>query len=91
MRAGGYGGMTLLNRIGRMAVIAFKMSEYGAEFTDAAGERVRRIQQVRVDPVTGSQCRITLSRALEQERGTEKLHSPPPEDLDRTHCPFRLL
>jgi len=54
----------------------------------ASGSRTKRVQQVRTDPVTLKKCRITLSRALENERGTEMLYHPPEADLDEKKCPF---
>jgi len=69
-------------------MIEFNMREFSAEFSDAAGKPIKRVQQVRTDPVTLKQCRITPSRALENERGTEKLHQPPDADLDESKCPF---
>jgi hypothetical protein len=53
-------------------MIEFKKTEFSANFTDAAGKPLKRVQQVRTDPVTLKQCRITPSRALENERGTEE-------------------
>ena len=55
---------------------------------DASGNRMERTQQVRTDPVTLKRCRITPSRALENERGTEMLYHPPETDLDEKKCPF---
>lgn len=55
---------------------------------DGSGSRIKRIQQVRTDPVTLKKCRITPSRALEKERGTEMLYHPPEKDLDEKKCPF---
>ncbi|MFW2364958.1 MAG: galactose-1-phosphate uridylyltransferase [Desulforhopalus sp.] len=49
---------------------------------------MHRVQQVRTDPVTLKQCRITPSRELENERGTEKLYQPPEMDLNESRCPF---
>jgi UDPglucose--hexose-1-phosphate uridylyltransferase len=69
-------------------MIEFKKTEFSANFTDAAGKPLQRIQQVRTDPVTLKQCRITPSRSLENERGTEKLYQPPDIDLDESKCPF---
>ncbi len=69
-------------------MIEFNMREFSAEFTDAAGKPIKRVQQVRTDPVTLKQCRIVPSRALENERGTEKLYQPPDADLDESKCPF---
>lgn len=69
-------------------MIEFKKIEFTANFTDAAGEPLKRVQQVRTDPVSLKQCRITPSRAQENERGTEKLYQPPDMDLDESACPF---
>jgi len=69
-------------------LIEFKTSEYRATFMGVSGNRMERIQQVRTDPVSLKQCRITPSRALENERGTEMLYHPPEIDLDKKKCPF---
>ena len=69
-------------------MIEFKKTELIATFMDASGSQIKRIQQVRTDPVSLKQCRITPSRALENERGTEKLYDPPQTDLDEKKCPF---
>lgn len=69
-------------------MIEFKMAEFSARFSDAAGRPIKRVLQVRTDPLTLKQCRITPSRALENERGTEKLFQPPEADLDTSKCPF---
>ncbi len=69
-------------------MIEFNKTEFSAIFTDASGKPLTRVQQVRTDPVTLKQCRITPSRALENERGTEKLYQPPDMDLDESKCPF---
>ena len=69
-------------------MIEFRKQEFSANFSDAAGKPLTRVQEVRTDPVTLRQCRITPSRALENERGTEKLHQPPEMDLNESTCPF---
>ncbi len=69
-------------------MIEFHKKEFSAHFYDGSGKPLERVQQVRTDPVTLKQCRITLSRALENERGTEKLYQPPEVDLDESKCPF---
>ena len=69
-------------------MIYFKKEELSANFFDAAGNPVQRILQIRTDPISLKQCRITSSRALENERGTEKLYEPPEQDLDVSCCPF---
>ncbi len=71
-----------------MAMIRFEKSELVACFKDASGQEIRRVQEVRTDPVTLKQCRIVPFRALEKERGTQRLFSPPDEDLDPEKCPF---
>jgi galactose-1-phosphate uridylyltransferase len=69
-------------------MIVFDKIELSARFSDAGGKPLLRVLQVRTDPVTQRQCRITPSRSLENERGTEKLHQPPDIDLDESKCPF---
>lgn len=69
-------------------MIEFKIREFTAKFDDATGNKLTRVQQVRSDPVSFKQCRITPSRSLENERGTEKLYMPPDMDLDKSKCPF---
>ena len=69
-------------------MIEFNMVELTADFSDAVGIPLKRVLQVRTDPLTLRQCRITASRALANERGTEKLFQPPVTDLDESKCPF---
>ncbi len=69
-------------------MVVFDMIDLSAEFSDAQGKPQRKIQQIRTDPVTLKQCRITPSRAGENERGTEKLYQPPDHDLNESLCPF---
>ena len=69
-------------------MIEFDIKEFSADFRDASGNPLTRMQQVRRDPVTLKQCRITPSRSHENERGTEKLYQPPAADLDESKCPF---
>lgn len=69
-------------------MIVFDKKEFSADFRDTSGEPLTRMQQVRADPVTLKQCRITPSRSHENERGTEKLYHPPDMDLDESRCPF---
>ena len=52
------------------------------------GETVERPIEIRTHPITGRTCRITYSRALERERGTEALPEPPPFAAERDECPF---
>ncbi|WP_457552066.1 galactose-1-phosphate uridylyltransferase [Desulfobacula sp.] len=69
-------------------MIEFNKTTLSANFMDASGKQLKRIQQVRTDPVTLKKCRITPSRTLENERGTERLYPPPKMDMDKKKCPF---
>ena len=44
--------------------------------------------EIRTNPVTGRTCRITFSRGLETEPGTECLPAPPPDAHTTDNCPF---
>lgn len=46
-------------------MIEFNNTELLATFMDASGNQIKRVQQVRIDPVTLKKCRITPSRVLE--------------------------
>ena len=69
-------------------MLEFRIKEFAADFRDTSGNPLTRVQQVRTDPVTLKKCRITPSRSHENERGTEKLYTPPDMDLDESKCPF---
>lgn len=53
-----------------------------------SGEEVERLIEVRTNPITGRTSRISFSRGLQTERGTDALPEPPPEAEDTEHCPF---
>ena len=44
--------------------------------------------EIRIHPITGRSCRITYSRAEENEPGTATLPAPPPFAAQRQACPF---
>jgi galactose-1-phosphate uridylyltransferase len=69
-------------------LIEFISHALTAMFMDASGNEIARPLEVRTDPITLKQSRITASRALENERGTERLYHPPEIDLDESKCPF---
>lgn len=69
-------------------MIEFERSTVRACFQLSSGDRAERFIEIRRDPLTRRTSRITPSRALEKERGTERLHTPPREDLDPKRCPF---
>jgi len=68
--------------------LRFESQTVTATFKDAQNREILRPIEVRTHPITGRKCRITFSRSLESERGTQAL-PPPPPDADRTQdCPF---
>ncbi len=71
-----------------MPGIEFITKELKADFLDQSGNWVQRTIEVRIDPITLRTSRITPHRALEKERGTQILYSPPEPDLDEKNCPF---
>lgn len=68
--------------------LRFECQTVTAAFRDAHDQVILRPIEIRSHPITGRKCRITFSRSLEAERGTQKL-PPPPPDADATlECPF---
>lgn len=68
--------------------IRFDSQTVTAAFRDASGQEILRPIEIRTHPVTGRKCRITFSRSLETERGTEQLPPPPPDAGNTSQCPF---
>lgn len=69
-------------------LLRFESQTVAATLLDAQGKKIERTIEVRTHPISGRKCRITFSRSLECERGTEAL-PPPPPDAERAHeCPF---
>jgi galactose-1-phosphate uridylyltransferase len=68
--------------------IKFLKQKLVARLADCHGEKLQRPIEVRTNPVTGRRCRITFSRSLERERGTEQLPGAPPDALGTESCPF---
>ncbi len=66
----------------------FKVKTVYGNFKDASGQKIERYIEVRKDPVSLKQSRITFSRSKEKERGIEKFYSPPDIDMNREKCPF---
>ena len=52
------------------------------------GDALVRPVEIRTNPITGRTSRITFSRGLENEPGTERLPNPPPDSRDTDRCPF---
>ena len=68
--------------------LIFKKEIISADFMDPSGESVERLIEIRRHPITLRTCRITLSRSLEKEAGTESMPAPPPNAADTSECPF---
>ncbi len=68
--------------------LRFESQTLTAAFKDARNRETLRPIEVRTHPITGRRCRITYSRSLEAERGTQTLPLPPPEAGRPQDCPF---
>jgi UDPglucose--hexose-1-phosphate uridylyltransferase len=68
--------------------LTFTKEILSAHFMDPSGESVERLIEVRRHPITLRTCRITLSRSLEKEAGTESMPALPPNAADTSECPF---
>jgi UDPglucose--hexose-1-phosphate uridylyltransferase len=68
--------------------LRFESQTLTARFKDARGREISRPIEVRTHPLSGRHCRITFSRSLECERGTQALPPPPPEAEQTQVCPF---
>ncbi len=66
----------------------FSIRRLSARFLSPEGLPIDREIEIRTHPVTGRQCRITLSRAEETEPGTNRLPPPPPAAGGNDDCPF---
>lgn len=68
--------------------LRFESQTLTAAFKDARHKEILRPIEVRTHPISGRKCRVTFSRSLEGEPGTQTL-PPPPPDADSTQtCPF---
>ncbi len=52
------------------------------------GRQLTRLIEIRKDPITGRNCRITYSRSLEKEAATGTFPPPPPGAAKSAECPF---
>ncbi|MBL0714082.1 MAG: galactose-1-phosphate uridylyltransferase [Desulfosarcina sp.] len=52
------------------------------------GAPIERPIEIRTNPITGRTSRITFSRGLEAEPGTDRLPDPPPDAQATGTCPF---
>lgn len=69
-------------------LLRFESQTVTAELRDPRGHAVKRPIEVRTHPISGRTCRITYSRSLECEPGTEVLPPPPPDADGAGACPF---
>lgn len=69
-------------------MLEFKRETFHARIILPTGEATDRPIEIRIHPITGRSCRITYSRAEENEPGTATLPAPPPFAAQRQACPF---
>ncbi len=69
-------------------MLRFESQTLTASLRDAKGQAIMRPIEVRSHPITGRKCRITYSRGLEREPGTESLPPRPPDAEAMDSCPF---
>ncbi len=72
------------------AKLIFTQKIVSANFNNSAGEPIKRLVDIRTNPISYRTSRITSSRSLEKEAGTDSLPDPPPEADDTSKCPFCL-
>lgn len=68
--------------------LIFTNKSVTANFITPEGNEVKRIIEIRTNPITLRTSRVTLSRIDEKEKGTETLPSPPPDANQKAECPF---
>ena len=74
------------NSLGKKLVFAREV--VSASFNDSAGEPLARSIEIRTNPISFRTSRITGSRSMEKEAGTESLPDRPPGADDTSNCPF---
>ncbi len=72
----------------RDPLLRFESKTLTARLRDPQGHAIERPIEVRTHPISGRACRITYSRGLESEAGTEALPPPPPDAEGSADCPF---
>ena len=68
--------------------LRFESKTLAARLRNPQGHAIERTIEVRTHPISGRACRITYSRGLESEPGTETLPPPPPDAEGSVDCPF---
>ena len=70
------------------AKLNFTRKFVSANFNNSEGEPIKRSIEIRTNPISFRTSRITSSRSLEKEAGTDTLPDPPPEADNTSNCPF---
>jgi galactose-1-phosphate uridylyltransferase len=65
----------------------FNKEPVTARFIDPDGNEVKRLIEIRTNPITFRTCRIALSRVSEKDTG-DSLPKPPPDADRKAACPF---
>jgi len=68
--------------------LSFTRKIVWANFCNSAGEPLKRSIEIRTNPISFRTSRISGSRSMEKETGTEALPHPPPEADNTSCCPF---
>ncbi|MEA2108568.1 MAG: galactose-1-phosphate uridylyltransferase [Pseudomonadota bacterium] len=68
--------------------LAFQKREITARIIEPDGSPAKKPIEIRTDPVTGRNCRITFARAKEAESGESLFPEPPPGANHTASCPF---
>ncbi len=68
--------------------LRFDSKKVEARIIGPDGSQLTRLIEIRQDPITGRNCRITYSRSLEKEAATEALPPRPPGADNSDDCPF---
>ena len=72
----------------KFAELTFKSQSVSAKFIEPDGRLVKRLIEIRTNPITGRTSRIAFSRINEKEAATDSLPQPPPDAYDNSQCPF---
>ncbi|MCK4379075.1 MAG: galactose-1-phosphate uridylyltransferase, partial [Deltaproteobacteria bacterium] len=74
----------------QMAIIplAFQKREITAEIIEPDDSPVKKTIEIRTDPISDRECRITFARAKEAKSGESSFPEPPPGANDSSSCPF---
>ncbi|MBT8369744.1 MAG: galactose-1-phosphate uridylyltransferase [Deltaproteobacteria bacterium] len=68
--------------------MVFSREVVSASFNNSSGEPLERSIEIRINPISFRTSRITGSRSMEKEAGTNSLPKPPPDADDTSNCPF---